>query len=65
MNRPFRFRDRITDPLALAGAFGALTQNPMVISTVHLLYRHAPLFLAKVAAGIDQVTNGGFGINVV
>ena len=65
MNRPFRFRDRITDPLALAGAFGALTQNPMVISTVHLLYRHAPLFLAKLAAGIDQVTNGGFGINVV
>jgi FMNH2-dependent dimethyl sulfone monooxygenase len=37
----------------------------MVISTIHLLYRHAPLFIAKLSAGIDEITNGGWGINVV
>lgn len=62
---PFRFRDRITDAIPLAAAFGALTTNPMVIATIHILYRHAPLFIAKLAAGIDEITSGGFGINVV
>ncbi len=62
---PFRFRDRITDAISLAAAFGALTTNPMVIATIHILYRHAPLFIAKLAAGIDEITDGGFGINVV
>jgi alkanesulfonate monooxygenase SsuD/methylene tetrahydromethanopterin reductase-like flavin-dependent oxidoreductase (luciferase family) len=61
----FRFRDRITDAISLAAAFGAVTTNPMVIATIHLLYRHAPLFIAKLAAGIDEVSAGGFGINVV
>ena len=61
----FRFRERMADALALAAALGAQTMHPMVISTVHVLFRHAPLFLAKLAAGIDEVTNGGFGINVV
>jgi dimethylsulfone monooxygenase len=65
MKQAFRFRDRMADSIAHAAAFGALTKNPMVISTIHVLYRHAPLFLAKLAAGIDHVTGGGFGINVV
>lgn len=62
---PFRFRDRISDAISLAAAFGALTTNPMVIATIHILYRHAPLFIAKLAAGIDEITAGGFGINLV
>jgi len=62
---PFRFRDRITDAIPLAAAFGALTEYPMVVATIHILYRHAPLFIAKLAAGIDEIANGGFGINVV
>lgn len=65
MTRAFKFRDRMTDALALAAAFGTLTTYPMVISTVHILYRHAPLFLAKLGAGIDEVSNGGWGMNVV
>jgi FMNH2-dependent dimethyl sulfone monooxygenase len=62
---PFRFRDRIGDAVSLAAAFGAITTNPMVIATIHILYRHAPLFIAKLAAGIDEITGGGFGINLV
>ncbi len=65
ITHPFRFRDRITDAISLAAALGALTTNPMVIATIHILYRHAPLFIAKLAAGIDEVSGGGFGINVV
>ncbi|MBV1879577.1 MAG: LLM class flavin-dependent oxidoreductase [Pseudomonadales bacterium] len=61
----FRFRDKISDAIGLASALGALTTQPMVIATWHILYRHAPLFVAKLAAGIDEITDGGFGINVV
>jgi FMNH2-dependent dimethyl sulfone monooxygenase len=60
-SHPFRFRDRITDAVSLAAAFGALTTNPMVIATIHVLYRHAPLFIAKLAAGIDEITSGASG----
>ena len=64
-NNPFKFRDRIADAISLAAAFGAITTNPMVIATIHILYRHAPLFIAKLAAGIDEITGGGFGINLL
>ena len=64
-HNPFKFRDRIAAAISLAAAFGAITTNPMVIATIHILYRHAPLFIAKLAAGIDQITAGGFGINLV
>ena len=43
-HNPFKFRDRIADSISLAAAFGAITTNPMVIATIHILYRHAPLF---------------------
>jgi FMNH2-dependent dimethyl sulfone monooxygenase len=65
ITRDFKFRDRMTDAVALAAALGAITTHPMVISTVHILYRHAPLFLAKLGAGIDEISNGGWGMNVV
>jgi FMNH2-dependent dimethyl sulfone monooxygenase len=60
-----RFREYSIDPFITSAALAPLTQNILLISTVHVLYGWHPLHIAKYGAVIDHISGGRWGINVV
>lgn len=60
-----RFRENTSDPLLVTAGLAPLTRNIILISTVHILYGWHPLHLAKLAATLDHMSNGRWGLNVV
>jgi FMNH2-dependent dimethyl sulfone monooxygenase len=60
-----RFRENAADPLLVTAGLAPLTRNIVLISTVHILYGWHPLQLAKLAASIDHMSHGRWGLNVV
>ncbi len=59
------YREQTIDPLITTAGLAAVTQNIVLISTVHVLYGWHPLHLAKMGATIDHMTGGRWGLNVV
>jgi FMNH2-dependent dimethyl sulfone monooxygenase len=47
-----------------AAGLGARHSKPAVISTLHVQLFH-PVFVARMAATVDQITHGRFGLNLV
>jgi FMNH2-dependent dimethyl sulfone monooxygenase len=60
-----RFRENTSDPLLVTAGLAPLTRNIILISTVHILYGWHPLHLAKLAATLDHMSLGRWGLNVV
>ena len=61
-----RFREQSLDPFITATSLAVITQRILLISTVHVLYGPwHPLYLAKLGATIDHISNGRWGLNVV
>ena len=54
------------DSFTALGAMAAITQNIMLISTIHVLYGPwHPLHLAKIGSTLDHISKGRWGINIV
>ncbi len=60
-----QFRAHSIDPFITSAALAPLTQNIMLISTVHVLYGWHPLHIAKYGAVIDHISRGRWGLNIV
>lgn len=60
-----QYRKYALDPLLATCAAAALTQNILLISTVHVLYGWHPLQLAKLGATADHISRGRWGLNLV
>jgi dimethylsulfone monooxygenase len=60
-----QYRKYALDPLLSTCAAAALTQNIILISTVHVLYGWHPLHLAKFGATADHISRGRWGLNLV
>ena len=60
-----QYRKYALDPLLSTCAAAALTQNLILISTVHVLYGWHPLHLAKLGATADHIARGRWGLNLV
>lgn len=60
-----RYREEGLEPLTTATGLAVATRRLMLVSTVHILYGLHPLFVAKVGASIDHMSQGRWGINVV
>jgi FMNH2-dependent dimethyl sulfone monooxygenase len=60
-----QYRKYSLDPLLATCAAAALTQNLILISTVHVLYGWHPLHLAKFGASADHISRGRWGLNLV
>lgn len=60
-----KYRRDTIDPLLMTSGVAALTRNIILISTVHVLYGWHPLQLAKMAATLDHMTGGRWGLNLV
>jgi FMNH2-dependent dimethyl sulfone monooxygenase len=60
-----RYREEGLEPLTTATGLAVATRRLMLVSTVHVLYGLHPLFVAKVGASIDHMSQGRWGINVV
>jgi FMNH2-dependent dimethyl sulfone monooxygenase len=58
------FNGRNFEPFTWAAALSAVTTNAMVFATAHVPLIH-PLVAAKMAATIDHVSGGRFGLNLV
>lgn len=59
------YRKYSIDPLMVSAGIAALTRNIMLIATVHVLYGWHPLQLAKMAATLDHMSGGRWGLNLV
>jgi FMNH2-dependent dimethyl sulfone monooxygenase len=58
--------DASLDAFVALGAMAAITQNILLISTIHVLYGPIhPLHLAKYGATLDHISKGRWGINIV
>ncbi len=60
-----KYRKNTIDPLLMTSGVAALTRNIILISTVHVLYGWHPLQLAKMAATLDHMSHGRWGLNLV
>ena len=60
-----KYRKNTIDPLLVTSGVAALTRNIILISTVHVLYGWHPLQLAKMAATLDHMSRGRWGLNLV
>ena len=60
-----QYRKYALDPLLATCAAATLTQNIILISTVHVLYGWHPLQLAKLGATADHISRGRWGLNLV
>jgi FMNH2-dependent dimethyl sulfone monooxygenase len=60
-----QYRKHSLDPLLSTCAAATLTQNLILISTVHVLYGWHPLQLAKLGATADHISKGRWGLNLV
>ncbi len=60
-----QYRKYALDPLLSTCAAATLTQNLILISTVHVLYGWHPLHLAKFGATADHISRGRWGLNLV
>ena len=60
-----QYRKYALDPLLATCAAATLTQNLILISTVHVLYGWHPLQLAKLGATADHIARGRWGLNLV
>lgn len=60
-----QYRKHSLDPLLSTCAAATLTQNIVLISTVHVLYGWHPLQLAKLGATADHISRGRWGLNLV
>lgn len=58
--------DASLDAFIALGAMAAVTQNILLISTVHVLYGPwHPLHFAKFGATLDHISKGRWGVNIV
>jgi len=57
-------KDRVLEPFTWAAAVAAITARVQVFSTCHVPLYH-PVTTAKLAATIDLISGGRFGLNVV
>ena len=53
------------DPLITVAGMAPLTNNLMLISTVHILYGWHPLHVAKFGATLSHMSQGRWGLNIV
>lgn len=60
-----RYREEGLEPVTTTAGLAVATRRLMLVSTVHVLYGLHPLFVAKVGACIDHMSQGRWGINVV
>jgi FMNH2-dependent dimethyl sulfone monooxygenase len=60
-----RYREEGLEPITTMSGLAVATRRLMLVSTVHVLYGLHPLFVAKVGACIDHMSQGRWGINVV
>ena len=60
-----RFWETSLDPLITVAGLAAITNNILLISTVHVLYGWHPLHLAKFGATLSHMTKGRWGLNIV
>jgi FMNH2-dependent dimethyl sulfone monooxygenase len=60
-----RYREEGLEPLTTMSGLAVATRRLMLVSTVHVLYGLHPLFVAKVGACIDHMSQGRWGMNVV
>jgi dimethylsulfone monooxygenase len=59
-----RDNERVLEPFTWAAAVAAITQRVQILSTCHIPLYH-PIKVAKMAATIDLISGGRFGLNVV
>ncbi|WP_157667160.1 LLM class flavin-dependent oxidoreductase [Acidovorax sp. T1] len=59
------FQDFQLDVVSLTSGLAARTKRCMVFTTWHVLYGYHPMHVAKIGAGIDHVSGGRWGLNVV
>lgn len=52
------------EPFTWAAGVAAITTHPMVLATMHMPLNH-PVFVARAAATIDQISGGRCGLNLV
>lgn len=53
------------DPLLTVAGLAPLTNNLMLISTIHILYGWHPLHIAKFGATLGHMSQGRYGLNIV
>lgn len=57
------FRENALDPFIVSAGLAPLTNNVLLIATLHILYGWHPLHLAKYDAVMDQISGGRWGLN--
>lgn len=60
-----RFWETTLDPLLTVAGLAPLTNNLMLISTMHVLYGWHPLQIAKFGATLGHMSGGRWGLNIV
>jgi len=59
------FQEFSLDVISLTAGLAARTKHCMVFTTWHVTYGMHPMHVAKIGAGIDHVSGGRWGLNVV
>jgi dimethylsulfone monooxygenase len=62
---PTHFQEFQLDVISLTAALAARTQRCMVFTTWHVSYGYHPMHVAKTGVGIDHISGGRWGLNVV
>jgi len=65
MGGKLKYWETTLDPLMTVAGMAALTNNLMLVSTVHILYGWHPLHLAKFGATLSHMSDGRWGVNIV
>ena len=60
-----KYWETTLDPLVTTAGLASVTNNIILVSTVHVLYGWHPLHLAKFGATLDHMSGGRWGLNVV
>ena len=62
---PSLFNEFSQDVVSLTAGLAAHTKRCMVFTTWHISYHFHPMHVAKIGAGIDHISGGRWGLNVV
>jgi dimethylsulfone monooxygenase len=62
---PTHFQEFQLDVVALTAGLAAQTRRCMVFTTWHVSYGYHPMHVAKTGVGIDHISGGRWGLNVV
>lgn len=60
-----KYWETTLDPLTTVAGLAPLTNNIMLISTIHILYGWHPLHVAKFGATLSHMSSGRWGLNIV